>query len=134
MTHADQYLSRILDKDRAWFAHHSSEMVRFRPVQRGELEHLKSNGISAPEFRPAWCKSSSPLEHVAVIDLTRLLQSKQPSHRSQETLRIRVLTIKARSNQIRTKLQNELIEAVCAELLILLDQTHNHSTSLHRAA
>lgn len=134
MTQVEQYSSRILAKDRAWFAHHSSEVVRFRPVGPGELEHLKSNGISAPEFRPSWCNSCAPLERVAVIDLTRLLQSKQPSHRSQETLRIRVLTIKARSNQIRTKLHEELIEAVCAELLILLDQTHNHSRSSHRAA
>jgi len=134
MTNIDQYSGRILAEDRAWFSRHSSAVVRYRPIHPGELVQLKIHRISASTFRPSWSDSSAQLEQIAVIDLTRLLQYLRSSNRPEGTIRIRILTIKASRKNIQARLEKELIKAVCAELHILLDQSTDQSTGLHRAA
>jgi len=84
-----------------------------------EFEFLNSHGSSPPVFKPSWCKADVALEHVAVIDLTRLLQSEIATACSDGTLRIRVVTLKTSSRQAIAKLEDELIEAICEELLLL---------------
>lgn len=111
--------ARITADDRSWFLRHPKSVIRFRPMRTNEFEFLKSHGSSPPVFKPSWCKADVALEHVAVIDLTRLLQSEAPTACSDETLRIRVVTLKARSRPAMARLENELIEAICAELLLL---------------
>jgi len=119
--------AQILANDREWFCRHPEEAIRFRPIQTGEFELLKINGIEPPKFRPSWCKHDADLKHVSVIDLTRLLQSEETSMKTNETIRIRIVTIRARSKSVQQKLQGELIEAICKELLLLHGSPKNHS-------
>jgi len=111
--------AQILANDREWFCKNPGEAVRFRPIQTDEFQLLKSHGVSPPEFKPSWCKLNATLDHVAVVDLTRLLQSKQTAEQPNETIRIRIATIRARSKKNQADLKKELIEAICEELLIL---------------
>lgn len=111
--------AQMLANDREWFCRHPEEAVRFRPIQTDEFQLLASNGFSPPEFKPSWCKPNATLEHVAVVDLTRLLQSKQTAEPRSETIRIRIATIRARSKKNQANLKKELIEAICKELSIL---------------
>lgn len=120
MNDSSQRSARITANDRAWFLTHPEAVIRFRPIRAHELESLKMHGIRPPEFRPSWCKSSAALEKVAVIDLIRLLQSNPGNKHPNETLRIRLVTIKARSKQLQASLQKELISAVCKELMCLV--------------
>jgi len=92
-------------------------------MRTNEFEFLKSHGSPPPAFKPSWCKADVALEHVAVIDLTRLLQSEVATACSDGTLRIRVVTLKARSGQAMARLQEELIAAICEELLVLYKPT-----------
>ena len=122
MKDSSQRPAQITADDRAWFLTHPKAVVRFRPIRAYELESLKMHGIRPPEFRPSWCKSSAALEQVAVIDLTRLLHSSHINIPSKETIRIRIATPKTRGKSAKLALQNELIEAICQELLILVEQ------------
>jgi len=120
MNDSSQRPAQITANDRAWFLTHPEAVIRFRPIRAHELESLKMHGIRPPEFRPSWCKSSAAPEQVAVIDLIRLLQSNPGNKHPNETLRIRLVTIKARSKQLQARLQKELISAVCEELMFLV--------------
>jgi len=111
--------AQILANDREWFCKNPGEAVRFRPIQTDEFQLLESNGISPPEFKPSWCKPNATLEHVAVVDLTRLLQGRQTAEQPNETIRIRIATIRARSKKNQADLKKELTEAICEELLFL---------------
>ena len=111
--------AQIIANDRKWFYQHPEEAVRFRPMQTDEFKLLETNGVSPPEFRPSWCKPKATLEHVAVVDLTRLLQGRQTAEQPNETIRIRIATIRARSKKNQADLKKELIEAICEELLFL---------------
>jgi len=111
--------ARIAADDRSWFLRHPRSVIRFRPMRTNEFESLKSHGSPPPAFKPSWCKADVVLEHVAVIDLTHLLQSGAATACSGGTLRIRVVTLKTRSRKAMARLQEELIEAICKELLIL---------------
>jgi len=119
--------AQILANDREWFCRHPEDAVRFRPAQIDEFELLKINGIEPPKFRPSWCKHDADLKHVAVIDLTRLLQSEKTTMRTNETIRIRIVTIRARSKSVQQQLQGELIEAICKEILLLRETPENYS-------
>ena len=119
---SSQRSAQITADDRAWFLKHPEAVVRFRPIRADELESLKMHGIRPPEFRPSWCKSSAALEQVAVIDLIRLLRSSQTNMPGEETIRIRIATPKIRGKSVKLALQNELIEAICQELLFLVEQ------------
>jgi len=117
--------AQILANDREWFCRHPEEAVRFRPIQTDEFKLLESNGISPPEFKPSWCKPKATLEHVAVVDLTRLLQGKQTDGKQKETIRIRIATIRARSKKIKANLKKELTEAIYRELSPLSMSMHD---------
>jgi len=119
--------AQILANDREWFCKNPGEAVRFRPIQTDEFQLLKINGIEPPKFRPTWCKHDADLKHVAVIDLTRLLPSEKTSMRTNETIRIRIVTIRAKSKSVQNQLHGELIEAICKELLLLRKSPQNHS-------
>lgn len=120
MKDSSQRSAQFTADDRAWFLKHPEAVVRFRPIRAYELESLQMHGIRPPEFRPSWCKSSAALEQVAVIDLIRLLHSNHGNTQPNETLRIRLVTIKARSKQMQARLQKELISAICEELMRLV--------------
>jgi hypothetical protein len=127
MNHANHRSAQITADDRAWFIRHPEALVRFRPIRAQELEQLKINGIEPPEFRPSWCKPSAALQQIAVIDLTRLLQSRHINTLAKEVIRIRIATPKARSKSAKVALHNELIEAICQELIILVGQESSAS-------
>jgi len=111
--------ARITADDRSWFLRHPRSVIRFRPMRTNEFKFLNSHDSSPPVFKPSWCKADMALEYVAVIDLTRLLQSEVATACSDGTLRIRVVTLKTRSRRAKAKLEDELIEAICEELLLL---------------
>ena len=122
--------AQIIANDRKWFYQHPEEAVRFRPMQTDEFKLLETNGVSPPEFRPSWCNSNTALEHVAVIDLTRLLQSDQRGEHLDRTIRIRIATIKARSKSVQANLESELVEAICKELLMLHNQAQKPTQTI----
>ena len=122
MNDSSQRSARITADDRAWFCRHPEAIVRFRPIRAHELKPLQVNGIEPPEFRPSWCKPSAALEQIAVIDLTRLLNSNQIENESGMSMRIRIATVRARSSKARQKLQQAIINATYRELLAL----HGH--------
>jgi len=122
MNDSSQRSARITADDRAWFLTHPEAVIRFRPIRAYELESLKMHGIRPPEFRPSWCQSSAAVEQFAVIELTRLLQSSRTNMPGKETIRIRIATPRTRGKSVKLALQNELVEAICQELLILVEQ------------
>ena len=124
MNNLNDCIARITANDRAWFRRHPKEVVRFRPAQTNEFELLKIKGISPPEYRPSWCKPNATIAHVAVIDLTRLLQNEKINTHMDAAFRIRVATIHARTKNIRKHLEKDLIEQICRELLAMHKPSH----------
>ena len=106
--------------DRLWFQQHPEALVRFRPTEAGEFAPLKATGNDPPAFRPSICRPNAPLRWVAVIDLMRLAGA---SHRDsvEATARLRLLIPAVRSQQRRQTMEDELLDAVSAELLAGFD-------------
>ena len=103
-------------EDRVWFQQHPLAIVRFRPTELGEFSPLQAIGEQPPVFRPSICRPGSPLRWVAVVDLMRLAGAS--SHEAAETtarLRLRIPAI--RLSQRQKQAEDELLDAVCAELL-----------------
>lgn len=77
---------------------------------------LHAMGEHPPLFRPSVCRTNAPLRWVAVVDLMRLAGSTD-SDRAEPAARLRLRIPAIRSAQRQQKAQQELLEAVAAELL-----------------
>jgi len=102
--------------DRVWFQQHPRAIVRFRPTEAGEFSPLQAVGEHPPVFRPSICRPGAPLRWVAVVNLMRLAgANSQEAAETTARLRLRIPAI--RSSQRRKTAEDELLDAVCAELL-----------------
>ena len=102
--------------DRIWFQNNPAEVVRFRKAISGEFQAVANHGGKVPVFRPAFCRPDAPTRWVAVVDLMRLVDTRdlgpdEPSAR----LRLRIPAL--RSIDRRRRAERELTQAIAAELL-----------------
>jgi hypothetical protein len=117
-TNLERSLARAIAADREWFKKHPNATVRFRAQADGEFSELTQHGHTIPTFIPSAFKPGSPLEGVAVIDLTRLIDGDQSQ--GQERIRIRLRTVTIRSRQHRENVAKELQRAIAKELITLI--------------
>jgi hypothetical protein len=120
-TNPQRSLDRAIAADRKWFELHPNATVRFRPQAEGEFSELTQQGHTIPTFIPSTFKPGSPLEGVAVIDLTRLIDGDQSQ--GGERIRIRLRTITIRSRKHKENVAKELQKAVAQELITLITNT-----------
>ena len=109
-------MHHAIREDRVWFQQNPLAIVRFRPTELGEFSPLQAIGEQPPVFRPSICRPGAPLRWVAVVDLMRLAgASNQEATETTARLRLRIPAI--RRTQRQKKAEDELLDAVCAELL-----------------
>ncbi len=109
--------------DRLWFQRHPQAIVRFRPSAAGEFAPLEHKKEDPPIFRPSCSDCTSPLNWVAVVDLMQLLGTKARDQPSAPTARLRLRTPALSNHFDRERAQQELIEAIAAELLEQAEST-----------
>ncbi len=119
-------MSRAIQRDRIWFLKNQSAIVRFRPVDLNEFAPLHAVGEVPPAFHPSICKQDAPLRWVAVVDLTRLSGQTSASP-DDSTLRLRLRIPEIRSLKRRKQVEEELLNAIAAELLSAME---NDTTNL----
>lgn len=124
---ASRAMADALAGDRIWFERNPRSMVRLRREQAGEFDSLLRDGKQPPRFMPRGFHPESRLTWVAVVHLSRLVEG----HRTAEeaSIRLRIQTIAARSKKNQSKVKEELIEAVAAEILALMNIRHPEHTS-----
>ena len=77
---------------------------------------MQACGEHPPIFRPSICRPGAPLRWVAVVNLMRLAgANSQEAAETTARLRLRIPAI--RTSLRRKMAENELLDAVCAELL-----------------
>ena len=106
--------------DRIWFQSNPSAVVRFRRAMAGEFAAVVDHGGNPPIFRPSFCRSEAPTHWVAVVDLIRLVDTgdwepDEPTAR----LRLKVPALQSRDRKRRA--EQELKQAIAAELLTNLE-------------
>ena len=106
--------------DRIWFQSNPSAVVRFRRAVAGEFQAVIDHGGDAPIFRPSFCRSEAPTRWVAVVDLMRLVDTGDLEP-DEPTARLRLKVPALRSNDRQRRAEQELKQAIAAELLENLD-------------
>ena len=106
--------------DRIWFQSNPSAVVRFRRAIAGEFQAVANNGGDIPVFRPSFCRTEAPTRWVAVVDLMRLIETGQ-ADTDEPTARLRLKVPALRSNDRKRHAEQELKQAIAAELLANLD-------------
>ena len=106
--------------DRIWFQNNPSEVVRFRRAVAGEFQALADHGGEVPVFRPAFCRTDAPTRWVAVVDLMRLIDTGE-GKRNGPTARLRLKIPALRSLDRQRRAEQELKQAIAAELLANLE-------------
>ena len=107
-------------EDRLWFQNNLDAIVRFRSAVPGEFMPLQAVGEQPPLFRPSVCRASAPLRWVAVVDLMRLAGSTDLDP-AELTLRLRLRVPAIHGAQRRRKAEEEILDAIAAELLESLE-------------
>jgi hypothetical protein len=102
--------------------------VRFRSQADGEFSELTQLGNTIPTFIPSALKPGSPLNGVAVIDVTRLIDGDQSQGYGR--IRIRVRTVTIRSKKHRENVAQELQRAIAEELITLIAGIATNNTPL----
>ena len=118
-------MSGAIQRDRLWFLKNQSAIVRFRPVDQDEFAPLQAVGEVPPAFRPSICKPNTPLRWVAVVDLMRLAGQTIVSP-DDSTLRLRLRIPEIRSHKRRQQVEEELLNAIAAELLSTIENDEHH--------
>ena len=116
--HSSRAMAAAVAGDRIWFERNPRAMVRLRREQPGEFEELLRDGKQPPCFIPSGFKPETRLNWVAVVHLCRLIEGHRTAE--EESIRLRIKTIAARSKKNQSRITEELIEAVAAELLDLM--------------
>tara|TARA_B100000674_G_C37873366_1_gene930690 strand:+ start:180 stop:545 length:366 start_codon:yes stop_codon:yes gene_type:complete len=106
--------------DRIWFQSNPSAVVRFRRAVAGEFQAIIDHGGDAPIFRPSFCRSEAPTHWVAVVDLMRLVATGDWDP-NEPTARLRLRVPALRSNDRKFCAEQELKQAIAAELLANLE-------------
>ena len=106
--------------DRIWFQSNPSAVVRFRRAIPGEFQAVIDHGGDAPIFRPSFCRSKTPTHWVAVVDLMRLVETGD-LELNEPTARLRLKVPALRSNDRKRRAEQELKQAIAAELLANLE-------------
>jgi len=106
--------------DRIWFQNNPSAVVRFRRAVAGEFQAVANHGGEVPVFRPSFCRIEAPTRWVAVVDLMRLIDTgENKRHEATARLRLRVPALRSLDRQHRA--EQELKQAIAAELLASLE-------------
>ena len=106
--------------DRIWFQNNPSAVVRFRRAVTGEFQAVANHGGEVPVFRPAFCRTEAPARWVAVVDLMRLIDTGEVK-RHEPTARLRLKIPALRSLDRQRRAEQELKQAIAAELLANLE-------------
>ena len=106
--------------DRIWFQSNPSAVVRFRRAVAGEFQAVFDHGGDAPIFRPSFCRSEAPTRWVAVVDLMRLVDTGDLEP-DEPTARLRLKIPALRSNDRKRRAEQELKQAIAAELLASME-------------
>ena len=109
----------VLD-DRIWFQSNPSVVMRFRRAVPGEFQAVVDHGGDAPIFRPSFCRSEAPTRWVAVVDLMRLVDTGD-WEAGEPTARLRLKIPALRSKDRKHRAEQELKQAIAAELLANVD-------------
>ena len=112
-------MQKAIQADRVWFQQNPTALVRFRSQQPDEFAHLLAVGQQPPSFRPSICRKHSRLNWVAVVNLMRLADAAHPDP-MEPTVRIRVCIPAIRTAKKQKLVEDELLEAVAAELLMAI--------------
>lgn len=107
-------------EDRLWFQDNPESIVRFRRAEPGEFMPLQAMGERPPEFRPSMCHAGAPMRWVAVVDLMRLAGSTEIGH-TEPNIRLRLRVPAIRSSARRRQAEEELLNAIAAELMSSLE-------------
>ena len=106
--------------DRIWFQNNPTEVIRFRKAVSGEFQAVANHGGEVPVFRPEFCRPEAPTRWVAVVDLMRLVDSGETKP-DEPTARLRLRIPALRSIARKRRAEQELKQAIAAELLANLD-------------
>ena len=106
--------------DRIWFQNNPSAVVRFRRAITGEFQAVANHGGDIPVFRPSFCRTEAPTRWVAVVDLMRLIEAGQVD-KNEPTARLRLKIPALRSRNRQNLAEQELKQAIAAELLANLE-------------
>ena len=106
--------------DRIWFERNPSAVVRFRKAVAGEFQAVTAHGGEAPIFLPSFCRAEAPTRWVAVVDLMRLVDTGD-LEADEPTARLRLQVPSLRSNDRKRRAEQELKQAIAAELLANLE-------------
>ena len=113
-------MHHVVREDRLWFQNNPGALVRFRTASPGEFTPLFERGEQPPFFRPSICRPTAPLRWVAVVDLMRLVDTRNLVP-DEPTARLRLKVPALRSNDLKRRAEQELKQAIAAELLENLD-------------
>jgi len=106
--------------DRIWFQNNPSAVVRFRRAVAGEFQAVANHGGEVPVFRPSFCRTEAPTRWVAVVDLMRLIET-GAGEPDEPTARLRLRIPALRSIDRKRRAEQELTQAIAAELLAGLE-------------
>ena len=106
--------------DRIWFQNNPSAVVRFRRAVAGEFQAVAHHGGEVPVFRPSFCRTEAPTRWVAVVDLMRLIET-GAGEPDEPTARLRLRIPALRSIDRKRRAEQELTQAIAAELLAVLE-------------
>ena len=106
--------------DRIWFKNNPTAVVRFRRGVAGEFQSVANYGEEVPVFRPTFCRPEAPTNWVAVVDLMRLIETKEVDE-DEPTARLRLRIPALRSLYRKHHAERELKQAIAAELLANLE-------------
>ena len=107
--------------DRIWFQNNPAEVVRFRRAVSGEFQAVANHGGEVPVFRPEFCRPEAPTHWVAVVDLMRLVDTRDLEP-DEPTARLRLRIPALRSVDRRRRAERELTQAIAMELLASLEE------------
>ena len=108
-------------EDRIWFQNNPTAVVRFRRAFPGEFQAVANHGGEVPVFRPTFCRPEAPAHWIAVVDLMRLIEAGEVAP-NEPTARLRLRIPALRSIDRKRRAEQELKEAIAAELLANLER------------
>ena len=107
--------------DRIWFKNNPTAVVRFRRGIADEFEAVANHGGEVPVFRPSFCRAEAPTRWVAVLDLMRLVNTRDVEP-DEPTARLRMKIPALLSIDRQCRAEQELKQAIAAELLANLEE------------
>ena len=113
-------MHQAVREDRIWFENNPTSVVRFRRAFSGEFQAVANHGGNVPVFRPTFCRPEAPACWVAVVELMRLIEAGEGAP-NEPTARLRLRIPALRSIDRKRRAEQELKQAIAAELLASLE-------------